>query len=130
MFNSNVQPKRRIKERATAWHCNCRKLLGPYQLNFAELTRGAVCGVARINGLGPRDDDDDRVPMIRKAGDADAGVPQDVSRFRRGGTRSWPQAPVTPAPFNESREDEGCRDSCPRYRSLMVVRLVPIASGS
>jgi hypothetical protein len=47
VFNSNVQPKRRMQEKPTAWHCNCRKSLGPYQLNLAELMRCAACGVAR-----------------------------------------------------------------------------------
>jgi hypothetical protein len=46
VFNSNVQPKRRMKEKPEAWHCNCRKLLGPYRLNLAHLMRCAVCGVA------------------------------------------------------------------------------------
>ena len=36
-----------MKEEPSAWHCNCRKLLGPYQLNPAELRRCTVCGVAR-----------------------------------------------------------------------------------
>jgi hypothetical protein len=30
-----------------AWHCNCRKPLGPYQLNHPHLRRCPVCGVAR-----------------------------------------------------------------------------------
>jgi hypothetical protein len=47
LFNSNVQPRRRIREKPGLWHCNCRKLLGPYQLNSAHLKRCPVCGVAR-----------------------------------------------------------------------------------
>jgi hypothetical protein len=47
VFNSNVQPKRRMKERPGPWHCNCRKPLGPYKLNSAHLNRCPVCGVAR-----------------------------------------------------------------------------------
>jgi hypothetical protein len=47
VFNSNVQPKRRMRERPGLWHCNCRKPLGPYQLNSAHLKRFPVCGVAR-----------------------------------------------------------------------------------
>ncbi len=46
-FNSNVQPKRRMREKPGPWHCNCRKPLGPYQLNSAHLMRCGVCGVAR-----------------------------------------------------------------------------------
>jgi hypothetical protein len=33
------------------------------------------------NGLGPRDREDDRLPVIRTAGDADARVSHDVGRF-------------------------------------------------
>jgi hypothetical protein len=47
MFNSNVQPKRRMKAKRAAWHCNCRHSLGPYKLNDGELTRCPACGVAR-----------------------------------------------------------------------------------
>jgi hypothetical protein len=47
MFSSNVQPKRRMKAKPAAWHCNCRQPLGPYKLNHARLTRCPVCGVAR-----------------------------------------------------------------------------------
>jgi hypothetical protein len=47
MFNSNVQPKRRMKAKPAAWHCNCRRPLGPYKLNQAQLTRCPACGVAR-----------------------------------------------------------------------------------
>ena len=47
MFNSNVQPKRRMREKPGLWHCNCRTPLGPYQLNSAHLKRCPVCGVAR-----------------------------------------------------------------------------------
>ena len=36
-----------VKEGLSAWHCNCRKLFGPYQLNPAELARCAICGVER-----------------------------------------------------------------------------------
>jgi hypothetical protein len=47
VFNSNVQPKRRIRVRPTAWHCTCRGLQGAYKLNGAQLTRCPVCGSAR-----------------------------------------------------------------------------------
>jgi hypothetical protein len=47
MFNSNAQPKRRMKARPTGWHCNCREPLGPYKLNDAQLTHCPACGVAR-----------------------------------------------------------------------------------
>ena len=47
MFNSNIQPKRRMKARPEAWHCNCRQPLGPYKLNDAQLTRCPTCGVRR-----------------------------------------------------------------------------------
>ena len=47
MFNSNVQPKRRIRASPTAWQCTCRELQGPYRLNDAHLTRCPVCGDAR-----------------------------------------------------------------------------------
>jgi hypothetical protein len=47
MFNSNVQPKRRMRAKPAAWHCNCRQPLGPYKLNRQELTRCPTCGVAR-----------------------------------------------------------------------------------
>jgi hypothetical protein len=47
MFNSNVQPKRRMKAKPAAWHCNCRQPLGPYKLNHAQLMRCPSCGVAR-----------------------------------------------------------------------------------
>jgi hypothetical protein len=47
VLTSIVQPKRRMKEKASAWHCNYRELLGPYQLKLAELTGCAVSGVAR-----------------------------------------------------------------------------------
>jgi hypothetical protein len=47
VFNSNVQPKRRMREKPGLWHCNCRKPLGRYQLNAAHLKRCSVCGVAR-----------------------------------------------------------------------------------
>jgi len=47
MFNSNVQPRRRVKARPAPWHCNCRQPLGPYKLNHAQLTRCPACGVAR-----------------------------------------------------------------------------------
>jgi hypothetical protein len=47
VFNSNVQPKRQMREKAGLWYCNCRKPLGPYQLNSAHLKRCPVCGVAR-----------------------------------------------------------------------------------
>jgi hypothetical protein len=50
MFSSNVQPKRRMKAKAAAWHCTCRQPLGPYKLNHARLTRCPVCGVARRSG--------------------------------------------------------------------------------
>jgi hypothetical protein len=36
-----------MKEMTAAWYCNCRKPLGPYQLNHAETKRCQVCGVAR-----------------------------------------------------------------------------------
>ena len=49
MFNSNVQPKRRMREKPGLWHCNCRTPLGPYQLNSALLMHCLVCGVARHN---------------------------------------------------------------------------------
>lgn len=47
VFTSNVQPKRRMREKPGLWHCNCRKRLGPYKLNSAHLTRCSICGVAR-----------------------------------------------------------------------------------
>lgn len=47
MFNSNVQPKRRMGEKPGLWFCNCRKPLGPYQLNSGHLVRCPVCGVER-----------------------------------------------------------------------------------
>jgi hypothetical protein len=36
-----------VRVRSALWHCNCRKPLGPYQLNSAHLKRCAICGVAR-----------------------------------------------------------------------------------
>jgi hypothetical protein len=84
----------------------------------------------RINCPGPRDDEDDRVPMIRKASDADAGVPQDISRFPPQRHALVAAGTGCAGPSIQSREDEGCRDSCLRDRSLTVVGLVPIASGS
>jgi hypothetical protein len=30
-----------MKEKLSVWRCNCRELLGPYQLNLAALTRCA-----------------------------------------------------------------------------------------
>jgi hypothetical protein len=39
MFNSNVQPKRRMKEKPTAWQGECRTPPGRYRLNLAHLTR-------------------------------------------------------------------------------------------
>ena len=47
MFNSNVQPKRRIRARPTAWHCACRKPEGAHKLNGAQLTRCPICGSGR-----------------------------------------------------------------------------------
>jgi len=47
VFNSNVQPKRRMKEKPTPWQCECRKPRGRYQLNLAHLKRCPVCGVER-----------------------------------------------------------------------------------
>jgi hypothetical protein len=47
MFNSNVQPRRRMRAKPTPWYCNCRKPQGPYKLNPAQVTRCADCGVAR-----------------------------------------------------------------------------------
>jgi len=47
VFSSNVQPKRRIHARPTAWHCTCREPPGTYRLNDAHLTRCPVCGVPR-----------------------------------------------------------------------------------
>jgi hypothetical protein len=39
VFNSNVQPERRMKEDPTAWRCNCRQLLGPsrWRINVLRL---------------------------------------------------------------------------------------------
>jgi hypothetical protein len=36
-----------VRVRSGLWHCNCRKPLGPYQLNSAHLMRCPSCGVAR-----------------------------------------------------------------------------------
>jgi hypothetical protein len=36
-----------VRVRSGLWHCNCRKPLGPYQLNPARLERCPSCGVAR-----------------------------------------------------------------------------------
>lgn len=36
-----------MNQKHTAWHCNCRKALGPYKLNDPALERCPVCGVAR-----------------------------------------------------------------------------------
>jgi hypothetical protein len=47
MFNSNVQPKRRIRVRPTAWQCTCPGAPGAYKVNGARLTRCPVCGFAR-----------------------------------------------------------------------------------
>jgi hypothetical protein len=63
VFNSNVQPKRRMKERPTPWHCNCRKQLGPYQLNHAHLKRCPVCG----RRPPPRPNRRERAPRTRSA---------------------------------------------------------------
>ena len=36
-----------VRVRSGLWHCNCRKPLGPYQLNSAHLERCPSCGVVR-----------------------------------------------------------------------------------
>jgi hypothetical protein len=56
VFNSNVQPKRRMKEKPTAWQCECRKPQGRYQLNLAHLMRCPVCGVERHGEVRDRAD--------------------------------------------------------------------------
>jgi hypothetical protein len=48
MFDSNVQPKRRIRVRPTAWQCSCPGAApDAYKVNGAQLTRCPVCGLAR-----------------------------------------------------------------------------------
>jgi hypothetical protein len=42
VFNSNVQPKRRMKEKPTAWQCECREARARYHLNLAHLMRCPV----------------------------------------------------------------------------------------
>ena len=82
-----------------------------------------------INGLRPRDCEDDRAPTIRKAGDADAGVPQDVNRFPRQ-RHELVAAAGEGGPSIQSWENEEGRYSRLGDRSFTVVRLVPIASVS
>jgi hypothetical protein len=52
-----------MKEKASAWHCNCGELLRPYQLNLAELRRGAVCGVARRSEPNRDQEREARIPF-------------------------------------------------------------------
>ena len=49
VFTSNVQPKRRMRQKPRPWHCRCRTPLGPYRLNSARLTRCLACGVGRYS---------------------------------------------------------------------------------
>jgi hypothetical protein len=68
--------------------------------------------------------------MIRKAGDANARVPQDVSRFPPQRHALAAAGTGCAGPSIQSWENEGCRDSCLGDRSLTVVGPVPIASVS
>jgi hypothetical protein len=52
-----------MKEKPSAWHCNCGELLGPYQLKLAELIGCAVCGVARYSDPNRDQEREARIPF-------------------------------------------------------------------
>jgi hypothetical protein len=59
------------------------------------------------NGLSSRDREDDRPPMIRTAGNADARVSHDVGRSPRQRPAPCPQSPLTTVPlFTAGRTTE------------------------
>lgn len=47
VFSSNVQPKRRMRQKPAAWCCACGEPGGDYKLNLGYLERCPTCGVAR-----------------------------------------------------------------------------------
>jgi hypothetical protein len=47
VFSSNVQPKRRVREKNAAWTCACPQRDGSFKQNFGFLLYCAVCGVRR-----------------------------------------------------------------------------------
>jgi hypothetical protein len=102
-----------MTERPSTWHGSCRELLGPYQLNLAELTR---CAVARHS-------DPDR-DQEREARTPFAGL-----------QRSWQNLSMIESSRRHGHLDSRLRINGLRPRdlwdrSLTVIRPVPIASVS
>jgi hypothetical protein len=98
-----------MKEKPSAWHCNCRELLGPYQLNLAELTRCAVCGVARHSDPNRDQEREARTPFACLQ-------------------RSWQNLSMIESSRRHGHLDSRLRDLWDR--SLTVVSPVSIASVS
>jgi hypothetical protein len=98
-----------MTEKPSAWRCNCRELLGPYQLNLAELTRCAVCGVARHSDPNGDQEREARTPF--------AGL-----------QRSWQNLSMIESSRRHGHLDSRLRDLWDS--SLTVVSPVPIASVS
>jgi hypothetical protein len=47
VFGSNVQPKRRVRQKPLPWLCACGEPGGPFKLNPAHLKRCPDCGLER-----------------------------------------------------------------------------------
>jgi hypothetical protein len=51
MCSSNVQPRRRVRPKQTAWTCACPQADGSFKRNFGFLLQCTVCGAGRDDGV-------------------------------------------------------------------------------